>query len=154
MSRVQEIQIDRRACHPKDFMQRRFLDREQNMCKQSQMFVNYFTDFWNWFDLISIGLLAAGFFTHIADIIDHSDELARAHVRIMCITVIFIALRMLKVGRIINEEFGSLVMTIYFVKRDIIIWLIGYTTFLIPFSKCTHNVFFLISFFLFVFWIL
>jgi hypothetical protein len=105
------------------------------MCKQSQTFVNYFTDFWNWFDLISIGLLAAGFFTHIADIIDHNDTLARAHVRIMSITVIFIALRLLKVGRVINEEFGTLVMTIYFVVRDIIIWLIAYVTFWIPFSN-------------------
>jgi hypothetical protein len=62
----------------------------------------------NWFDVISILLLAACVGTHIGDIIDHSEILARAHIRVMSITIIFIALRLLKVGRLINEVTAEL----------------------------------------------
>lgn len=52
-------------------------------------------------------LLAACTATHIADILNHSETLARAHIRLMSVTVVFIALRLLKVGRLISEVRAS-----------------------------------------------
>ena len=71
----------------------------------------------------------------IQDIIDHSEYIARVHIRIMSVTLIFVSFRLLKVGRIINEEFGSLVVILTYAVNDILIWVIAYFTLLIPFSK-------------------
>jgi hypothetical protein len=72
---------------------------------------------------------------YIQDIIHHSEDIARIHIRIMSVTLIFVSFRLLKVGRIINEEFGSLVVILTYAVNDILIWVIAYFTLLIPFSK-------------------
>lgn len=72
--------------------------------------------------------------THVIDILDHSENMARSHIRIMSVTVIFIAFRLLKVGRIIHERFGILVMTLYHVIFDIIMWLTVYIIFWLPYG--------------------
>ena len=113
----------------------KFLEDEKDDLKNTQLFGPYAKDFWNWFDIISILLLCACVITHIVDIVDHSEGIARAHIRILAISVIFISIRLLKVGRILNEEFGQLVMTLYFVIGDILVWIITYTIIWIPFSS-------------------
>ena len=80
-------------------------------------------------------MLLTSIFTHVADIVNHNDYIARVHIRIMSVTVIFISFRLLKVGRIINEEFGSLVVILSYAINDVLVWLLAYLTFLIPFSK-------------------
>lgn len=123
---MKELELDRRVCFPKDTDQKIFLDEEQAMCKKADVFKAYFADFWyylrmieffvsykllfvnskkfrNWFDLISIILLCTCVFTHVSDIVNHNEEIARVHIRIMSVTVIFISLRLLKSGRLINE---------------------------------------------------
>lgn len=108
----------------------------------------------NWFDIISILILIIVVITHIIDIAEHSEYIARIHISILAIAVIIISMRLLKVknfqiffliifvkkftikvGRVINQEFGMLVMTLYFVLNDIAVWVITYGTFLIPFCK-------------------
>jgi hypothetical protein len=126
--------MDRRVCYPKDEEEKKFISHEQNQSKKSRIIYSYLNDIWNWYDIISIILLAAVIFTHIADIINHNELIARANVRIMSISNIFISLRLLKVGRIINQDFGMLVITITFVMRDLIVWILSYVTILIPFS--------------------
>ena len=69
------------------------------------------------------------------DIVNHSEYKARTHIRIMSVTVIFISFRLLKVGRIINEDFGTLVVILTYAINDVFIWLLAYLTFLIPFSN-------------------
>ena len=85
--------------------------------------------------MISIVLLLTCIFTHIADLVEHSEYKARTHVRIMSVTVIFISFRLLKVGRIINEEFGTLAVILTYAINDVFVWVLAYLTFLIPFSK-------------------
>jgi hypothetical protein len=61
--------------------------------------------------------------------------MARVHIRLMSITIVFIALRLLKVGRVINEMFGILVMTLQYVIYDILVWLSVYVLFLLPYGN-------------------
>ena len=55
------------------------------------------------YDLVSICLLAACIFTHFADISNHSEAIARTHIRLMAFTIIFISLKIIQVGCIINQ---------------------------------------------------
>ena len=126
--------MDRRVCYPKDEEEKKFIAHEQNQSKKSRILYSYLNDIWNWYDITSIILLSAVIFTHVADIIKHNELIARANVRIMSISNIFISLRLLKVGRIINQDFGMLVITITFVMRDLVVWMLAYITILIPFS--------------------
>ena len=80
-------------------------------------------------------MLLASIFTHVADIVDHKEYIARVHIRIMSITVIFVSFRLLKVGRIIQEEFGSLVVILTYAVNDVVVWVMAYLTILIPFSN-------------------
>lgn len=53
----------------------------------------------NIFDWACYILLLVDILTHIADILAHSEGLARAHIRIMAITIILLWLRLMKNAR-------------------------------------------------------
>lgn len=57
----------------------------------------------NWFDVFSIILITACAVTHIVDVLNHSEELSRDHARLLAVTVIVIAIRLLKVIRLLFE---------------------------------------------------
>ena len=80
-------------------------------------------------------MLLACIFTHVSDIVSHSEYMARTQIRIMSVTIIFISFRLLKVGRIIHEEFGSLVVILTYAVNDVVVWVMAYLTILIPFSN-------------------
>ena len=101
--RMGELDEDEHCCHPLHSDQMEFIREERKMCRKTQVFKNYIKDAWNWFDIISIMLLSACVFTHIADIVNHLEVIARAHIRLMSVTVVFIALRLLKTGRVLHE---------------------------------------------------
>lgn len=63
------------------------------------MTVIFLTDFRNIFDWICYVFLIASITTHLVDIFVHSETLARAHIRIMSVTIILLWLRLMKVAR-------------------------------------------------------
>ena len=101
--RIKELEDDESFCHPKDFSQKLFLRREKIMAKQKNAFLLYLEDPWNWFDILSILMILVVFATHVADVIYHSETLARIHIRIFSITIIFIGIRIFEIGRVINS---------------------------------------------------
>lgn len=53
----------------------------------------------NVFDWLCYILLLASIITHVADVIAHSDLLARWHIRIIAVTIILLWLRLMKNAR-------------------------------------------------------
>ena len=115
--------------------EKNFLIEEEKMCEKTRVLRSYLSDLWNWFDILSIALLLACIITHIVDIVSHNEAIARAHIRLMSVTVIFISTRLLKTGRVLSEEFGMLVMTLFFVLRDIAVWLVAFVIIWISLSN-------------------
>ncbi len=102
-----------------------FVNEEILIIKRNNVlnaFKNYFLNAWNLFDWISIILLIVCITTHIEDIRNHTEYKAKLHIHTMSFTVIVISLRILKVGRIVMPKFGTLVMVLYYLIADMIIW--------------------------------
>ncbi len=132
--RFQELESDVQFCHY-NYQNSEFITQEKSTFKKSQIILSYFKNPWNWFDLFVICLITATICSHIVDVVDHTDYKARVHIRILAITIIFISARLLKVGRVINEQFGILVITLTSIYADVIVWLVIFIAAWIPFSK-------------------
>ena len=114
----------------------------------------------NWYDIISILLLIAVVCTHIADVLNHSEALAINQNRIFAITVIVVSLRVFEIGRFVNQvnsfsfnnstedaffpfqifsfkikSLGVLIIILIFCMRKVIVWIIVFAIFWLPFSK-------------------
>ncbi len=63
----------------------------------------YFQDIWNWFDLLVLALMLVVIGTHVADVIDHSERIARVHIQIFAVAIVFIGIRFFETGRTINS---------------------------------------------------
>ena len=66
------------------------------------IYVSMMTDFYfdrNIFDWICYIFLLVCISTHLADIIQHTTTIARAHIRLMAVTIILLWLRLMKVVR-------------------------------------------------------
>jgi hypothetical protein len=100
-----------------------------------QTMVDFFCFNRNIFDWVSIILLLVCIGTHIDDIVAHTENKARNHIRVMAVTVILISVRLLKSARVIIPKFGTLVMILYYSIADMIIWFILYLVIWLSFSK-------------------
>jgi hypothetical protein len=101
--RLEELAKDERFCHPEDVSRKTYIDKEKAMCVQKNLFLMYFQDKWNWFDLICISLLLSVIATHIADVVNHTEQMARVHIRIFAVAIVFIGMKFFEKGRTINS---------------------------------------------------
>ncbi|KAK3576791.1 hypothetical protein CHS0354_002574 [Potamilus streckersoni] len=95
--RTEEIMQDMEYCHPRCPDEKAFLQMELDDLQDTHE--SYFSDYWNIFDWICYVFLLTSLATHIADIISHSDALARAHIRIMAVNIILLWVRLMKAVR-------------------------------------------------------
>lgn len=98
--RLQELDS---ACHPHDKSQISFIENEKLALSGHSSFRLYLRDKWNYYDILSIVLLLAVIFTHVADVVNHSEAIARAHIRVFSVTIVFISMRIFESGRVIFE---------------------------------------------------
>ena len=73
--------------------------------------------------------------THIADVCNHSDEMAMTHARIFSVTLIFISWRILSSAKVLYEAFGLLVVSIELIFKNVVVWFLVYAGIWIPLSK-------------------
>ncbi|CAF1107291.1 unnamed protein product [Brachionus calyciflorus] len=92
-------------------------------------------------DLLTITLLIISLATHLEDILNHSETIARNHIRVASITVVVLSFRLLKSARTLWMPFGMLVMTLYHIIRDIIVWILAFIIIWIPFTTCFYMLF-------------
>lgn len=57
----------------------------------------------NWIDLFLIILLLTVIFTHLDDVLNHTEEKTRNHLRVFAITVVFISVNLPRTFRYIFE---------------------------------------------------
>ncbi|CAF0738544.1 unnamed protein product [Brachionus calyciflorus] len=98
-------------------------------------------DGWLIIDILAIILLITSLATHLADIVDHNETISRDHIRVASITVIVLSFRLLKTARTLWMPFGMLVMTLYHIVMDIIVWILAFITIWIPFTTCFYMLF-------------
>ncbi|RNA40720.1 transient receptor potential cation channel subfamily A member 1-like isoform X3 [Brachionus plicatilis] len=140
--RQNEINEERLKSFPKNENQANFISNEEKLNQNSKKFSgSYIADPWNIFDIITIIFVIASLGTHLADILNHSERIARNHIRVTSITVLFVSARVLKNGRILWEPFGMLVMTLYFIVLDIFVWILVFLITLIPFTTSFYILF-------------
>ncbi|RNA05570.1 transient receptor potential cation channel subfamily V member 3-like isoform X2, partial [Brachionus plicatilis] len=123
-------------------IEEKFISYETKLNQDSKnLFLSYITDPWNILDLITIIFVIAALGTHLADILNHSEIIARNHIRVTSISVLLVSARVLKNGRILWEPFGMLVMTLYFIVWDIFVWILVFLITLIPFTTSFYILF-------------
>ena len=134
-ARQAELEVENRFCHPLDKRQRNFLKEEKKQCKTTRPLYAYFNDFWNIYDLLSTVFLLLVFFVHLADISNHTDEIAVVYSRIFSLAIIFISVDIFKIGRVINERFGTLVVSITFIFSKVFAWFALYCIVWLPYCS-------------------
>ncbi|KAK6191478.1 hypothetical protein SNE40_003156 [Patella caerulea] len=126
-----EIERDRKYCHPRWPDEEKFLERELNALKEVEQ--SYFSDMWNIFDWTCYFLLTICIVTHLFDIGMHSEHLARWHVRIMCVTIILLWLRLMKNARAFTL-LGPFIVMLGHMLKDCVRFLFLYLEFYIPYA--------------------
>jgi len=96
---------------------------------------------WHLFEWISIFLILCCIGTDIADIFDHSEQIARLNIQITSFTIIILSLRLFKTCRTVLKRLGTLVMTLFYSLSDIGIAFIFYVVLWL--SYCQLNIFLL-----------
>jgi hypothetical protein len=104
--RLEELAKDERYCHPEDLSRKIYIDKEKAVCVQKDVIIMYLQDKWNWFDLISIALLLVVIGTHVADVLNHTEHMARVHIQIFAVAIVFIGIRVFEAGKTINMVTG------------------------------------------------
>ncbi|XP_048759096.2 transient receptor potential cation channel subfamily V member 1-like isoform X2 [Ostrea edulis] len=128
--RRQQIEEDIKFCHPRWTEESEYLKKELASLDEARP--RYWSDFWNVFDWICYVFLITSIATHIVDIFVHSDDLARAHIRIMSVTIIMLWLRLMKVARAFALLGPFIVMLSHMVK-DLLRFAFLYLEFYLPF---------------------
>ncbi|KAL4232901.1 hypothetical protein ACF0H5_007588 [Mactra antiquata] len=128
--RMKEIEADLKFCHPRWPEEKKFLDSEQDQLKKSH--TKYLSDWWNWFDWFCYALLLSVIGTHVADIVHHTDAIARAHIRLTAVVVIFLWLRLMKNIRAF-ATLGPFVVMVAAMLTDLIRFAFLYFEFYIPY---------------------
>ena len=96
---------------------------------------------WHLFEWISIFLILCCIGTDIADIFDHSEQIARLNIQFTSFTIIILSLRLFKTCRTVLKRLGTLVMTLFYSLSDIGIAFIFYVVLWL--SYCQLNIFLL-----------
>lgn len=128
--RREEIEEDLKYCHPRWPEEELFLKQELQNLKE--MHTRYFSDMWNWFDWFCYTLLLAVIGTHIADIAAHTDQMARVHIRLTAIVIIFLWLRLMKNIRAFSM-LGPFVVMVGAMLSDLLKFAFLYFEFYIPY---------------------
>eukprot|EP00105_Crassostrea_gigas_P041955 XP_019926103.1 PREDICTED: transient receptor potential cation channel subfamily V member 1 isoform X2 [Crassostrea gigas] len=128
--RRKHIEEDLKYCHPRWTEESDYLHKELASLDDSRP--RYWSDFWNVFDWICYVFLVASITTHLVDIFKHSETLARAHIRIMSVTIILLWLRLMKVARAFALLGPFIVMLSHMVK-DLLRFAFLYLEFYLPF---------------------
>ncbi|XP_053393911.1 uncharacterized protein LOC123525348 isoform X2 [Mercenaria mercenaria] len=125
-----EIKEDLKYCHPRWPEEQQFLNQELESLDDAH--TGYFQDMWNWFDWFCYTLLLAVIGTHVADIVVHTDALARAHIRLTAVVVIFLWLRLMKNIRAF-AMLGPFVVMVGAMISDLLKFAFLYFEFYIPY---------------------
>ncbi|XP_059144999.1 uncharacterized protein LOC131932143 [Physella acuta] len=136
--RKKDIERDKQYCHPRWPEERKYLDGELGEIEKLKP--KYFSDAWNIFDWICYILLLVCMATHIADIISHTELLARAHIRLMSITIIFLWLRLMKNARAF-AALGPFIVIVGHILKDCARFLFLYLEFYIPYMAAFWMIF-------------
>ncbi|KAJ8306387.1 hypothetical protein KUTeg_016932 [Tegillarca granosa] len=86
----------------------------------------------NIFDWVCYTFLLVCIATHFADIISHTEELARQHIRIMAITIILLWIRLFKIARAFSL-LGPFIVMLAHMTKDVLRFLFLFFVFYIPF---------------------
>ncbi|XP_076463277.1 uncharacterized protein LOC143295453 isoform X2 [Babylonia areolata] len=128
--RETSIEEDMKFCHPRWPEEQEYLQTELTALEDLQP--KYFRDAWNIFDWLCYIMLLVDVFTHIADVVSHSESLARAHIRVMCVTIILLWLRLMKNARAF-ALLGPFIVMLGHMMKDCVRFLFLYMEFYIPF---------------------
>ncbi|XP_052264627.1 transient receptor potential cation channel subfamily A member 1-like isoform X2 [Dreissena polymorpha] len=126
----QEINDDMKYCHPRWPEEKAFLETELGNVHHSV--TSYFADPWNWFDWMCYSLLLAVIVTHFVDIGFHTEKIARAHIRLTAIVIIFLWLRLMKNIRAFSL-LGPFVVMLGAMIKDLVKFAFLYFEFYIPY---------------------
>ncbi|XP_035826485.1 uncharacterized protein LOC101851051 isoform X3 [Aplysia californica] len=136
--RVAEIERDLKFCHPRWPGEEKYLREEIEAIEDLKP--KYFSDMWNIFDWLCYILLTVCIVTHIADVIAHSETLARLHIRIMSITIILLWLRLMKNARAF-ALLGPFIVMLGHMLKDCARFLFLYMEFYIPYLAAFWMIF-------------
>ncbi|XP_071119382.1 transient receptor potential cation channel subfamily A member 1-like [Haliotis cracherodii] len=128
--RTQQIKKDMKFCHPRWPEEAEFLNRELQDLNSLQL--KYFQDKWNYFDWVCYLLLGVCVVTHLVDVVQHSELLARWHIRIMCVTIILLWLRLMKCVRAFTVV-GPFIVMLGHMMTDLLRFLFLFLEFYIPY---------------------
>ncbi|XP_046327907.2 transient receptor potential cation channel subfamily V member 5-like isoform X4 [Haliotis rufescens] len=129
--RTKEIEQDMEFCHPRWPEEKQFLKSE--LTALDKLNPKYFNDAWNIFDWTCYFFLLLSITTHFADIAIHSNLLARWHIRIMCVTIILLWLRLMKNARAFST-LGPFVVMLGKMIGDLLKFCFLYLEFYIPYA--------------------
>uniref|UniRef100_A0A2C9M2V5 Ion transport domain-containing protein n=1 Tax=Biomphalaria glabrata TaxID=6526 RepID=A0A2C9M2V5_BIOGL len=133
-----DIKNDLEYCHPRWPGEKKYLLSE--IAELENLRPKYFNDAWNIFDWICYIFLLICMATHIADIIDHSEVLAKVHIRIMAITIILLWLRLMKHARAF-ALLGPFIVMLGHMLKDCVRFLFLYMEFYIPYLTAFWMIF-------------
>ena len=89
----------------------KYIKDEENILKQNADFYkvlqNYLSNVWHLFEWISIFLIFCCIGTHVADIINHSEQAARLNIQFTSISIIILSLRLFKTCLNSNDYYFS-----------------------------------------------
>ncbi|XP_052106830.1 transient receptor potential cation channel subfamily A member 1-like isoform X4 [Mytilus californianus] len=137
-TRSNEIDADLKYCHERWPEEKAFLISEKDELKNRGP--SYFTDFWNIFDWTCYLFLMVCIATHIADVVDHKTDVARAHIRLMAVTIILLWLRLMKNVRCFSL-LGPFIVMLTHMLKDLVRFTFLYLEFFIPFVFAFYMIF-------------
>ncbi|XP_076100764.1 uncharacterized protein LOC143069822 isoform X3 [Mytilus galloprovincialis] len=137
-TRSKEIDADLQYCHERWPEERLFLLSEKEDLKERDP--SYFSDFWNIFDWTCYLFLMVCIATHIADVVDHKTSVARAHIRLMAVTIILLWLRLMKNVRCFSL-LGPFIVMLTHMLKDLVRFTFLYLEFYIPFVFAFYMIF-------------
>ncbi|GFO19270.1 transient receptor potential cation channel subfamily v member 1 [Plakobranchus ocellatus] len=128
--RTEDINRDLKFCHPRWPEEEKYL--RQEIGELQNLKPKYFSDMWNIFDWLCYVMLIVCMITHIADVISHTEAVARAHIRLMAVTIILLWLRLMKNARAFTL-LGPFIVMLGHMLKDCVRFLFLYMEFYIPF---------------------
>ncbi|GFS22479.1 transient receptor potential cation channel subfamily V member 1-like isoform X2 [Elysia marginata] len=136
--RTEDINRDLEFCHPRWPEEEKYL--RQEIGELQDLKPKYFSDMWNIFDWLCYIMLIVCMITHIVDIARHSEQVARAHIRLMAVTIILLWLRLMKNARAF-ALLGPFIVMLGHMLKDCVRFLFLYMEFYIPFLAAFWMIF-------------
>ncbi|KAH9499868.1 hypothetical protein Btru_076794 [Bulinus truncatus] len=136
--RNKDIDRDLKFCHPRWPEEKKYLENEKEELEKARP--KYFSDAWNIFDWLCYIALLICMATHVADILDHSEVLARVHIRLLAVTIILLWLQLMKQARAF-ELLGPFIVMLGHMLKDCVRFLFLYMEFYIPYLTAFWMIF-------------